>query len=369
MAPKLISFDEDARRALERGMDQLANAVKMALGPKGGTWSSRRSGARPRSRTTGSLSRRRSSSRTRWRRSGRSSSRRSPRRPTTWPATSTATATVLAQSVVKEGLTARRGRRQPDVDRARHREGRGAGRRGVENSAKEVDSKDDIAHVGAMLWPTPRSAVAEAVDKVGKDSVLRRGQHLRDGAQFTEGMRFDKGYISVLHHRPGADGGGPRRAVRPDRELQDTGREGPAAGAREGDAGRQVRPWSSRRTWRARRSPRSSSTRSRHIQVHLEGARVRRSPQGDAAGHRDPSRRPSDLRGGRTEARERHARPARNRPQGRRHEGRDDDRRGGGKTRTSRADRPDQVRSRRPTRTTTARSSRSGWPSSPAASR
>ena len=84
---KIISFDEDARRALERGVDKLADAVKVTLGPRGRNVVSTRSSAPRRSPTTASPSPARSSSTTRTRTSARSWPRPSPPRPTTSPAT------------------------------------------------------------------------------------------------------------------------------------------------------------------------------------------------------------------------------------------------------------------------------------------
>ena len=109
----------------------------------------------------------------------------------------------------------------------------------------------------------------------------------------------------------------------------------------------------------------------RHLQVgRRQGSRLRRPSQGAAAGHRDPHRWPGHQRGGRSQARERHPRPARPGPQGHRHQGRDHDHRGrrrGSADRRSRQADP-SPRSRTPTATTTARSSRSASRSSPAAS-
>ena len=71
----------------------------------------------------------------------------------------------------------------------------------IKNSAKEVDSKDDIAHVGAISAADPEigEKIAEAVDKVGKDGVITVEESNTFGMEleFTEGMRFDKGYTSM----------------------------------------------------------------------------------------------------------------------------------------------------------------------------
>jgi len=104
MAAKIITFDEEARRALERGMDQLANAVKIRWGPKAATSSSRRSGAPPRSPTTGCRSPRRSSSTTRFEKIGAELVKEVAKITDDVAGDGTTTATVLAQRIVKEGL-------------------------------------------------------------------------------------------------------------------------------------------------------------------------------------------------------------------------------------------------------------------------
>ncbi len=110
----------------------------------------------------------------------------------------------------------------------------------------------------------------------------------------------------------------------------------------------------------------------RHLQVgRRQGPRLRRPPQGAAAGHRDPHGRPGDLRGGRPQARERDARPAWSCPQGGHHQGRDHHHRGFRRRRGHRRSRSPDPRGDREHRqaTTTARSCRSAWPSWPAVSR
>jgi len=101
---KMIAFDEEARRGLERGMNTLADAVKVTLGPRGRNVVLEKKWGAPTITNDGVSIARRSSSRTRGRRSGPSSSRKLPRRPTTSPVDGTTTATVLAQALVREGL-------------------------------------------------------------------------------------------------------------------------------------------------------------------------------------------------------------------------------------------------------------------------
>ena len=180
--------------------------------------------------------------------------------------------------------------------------------------------------------------------------------------------------LAVLRHRPGAHGGRARGRVHPHPREEDLEHEGPAPGARAGRAQRASRCSSSPRTSRARRWPRWSSTSSaaRSTCCAVKAPGLRRSPQGDAQGHRrsSPAARSITedlglklenvtLDGPRP-------RQAHHRRQGQHHDRRRRRQEGGHRgPRRSRSAR----RSRTPPATTTARSSRSASPSSSAASR
>ena len=176
--------------------------------------------------------------------------------------------------------------------------------------------------------------ISEAIDKVGKDGVItvEESQTFGMDMDLVEGMRFDKGYIS------------PYFVTDPERMeavLEDgyvllvgskiTAGARPAAAPREGHAGRQAVGHRGRgRRGRGARDPRGQQD-PRHLPERgCQGAGLRRAPQGNAPGHRDPHRWPGGHRGGRPQARERGPRPARHGPQDRGDEGRDDHRRGRG---------------------------------------
>ena len=231
-------------------------------------------------------------------------------------------------------------------------------------SVATISSRDEV--IGDLL--------AEAFDKVGKDGVITVEESNTMGTEleFTEGMQFDKGYISaVLRDRPGADGDRPRRPLHPAAPGQDLVGRRPAPAAGEGHRRRQaaLHPRRGRRRRGAVDPGRQQDPR--HLQRRRgEGSGVRRPPQGDDAGHRDPDRWPDRRPRGRPQARPGRSRGAGPGPARRDHQGRHHDRRRRRRRRRGRGPRqPDQGRDReRPTPTGTARSSRSASPSSPVAS-
>ena len=281
MAPKLIAFDEEARRALERGMDQLANAVKITLGPKGRNVVLEKKWGAPTITNDGVSIAKEIELDDPLEKIGAELVKEVAKKTDDVAGDGTTTATVLAQAIVKEGLrNVAAGANPMSLKRGIERAVELAVER-IQTVAKDVDSKDEIAQVGAISAADPEigEKIAEAVDKVGKDGVITVEESNTFGMEleFTEGMRFDKGYISpVLHHRPRADGGGPRGALHPHRELEDLRGEGPAARPREGHAGRQAGPRARRgRRGRGPRHPRGEQD-PRHVpQRRGEGPRVR----------------------------------------------------------------------------------------------
>ncbi len=375
MAAKIITFDEEARRSLERGMDQLANAVKITLGPKGRNVVLEKKWGAPTITNDGVSIAKEIELDDPQEKIGAELVKEVAKKTDDVAGDGTTTATVLAQAIVKEGLRNVAAGANPmslkkGIERATE-----LAVEAIKNQSKEVEGKDEIAQVGAISAADAEigSTIAEAVDKVGKDGVITVEESNTFGMEldFVEGMRFDKGYISPYFITD------PERmeAVLEDpyilianskisavKDLLPVLEKVMQAGKPvlvlsedvEGEALATLVVNKIRGTFRsaAVKAPGFGDRRKAMLQdiAVLTGATV-------------------DLRGGRPEARDRHHGPARHRPQGRRHEGRDDDRRGRGQgARTSAAaSTRSRARSRRPTPTTTARSCRSGWPSSPAA--
>ncbi len=201
MAPKIISFNEDARRALERGMDQLANAVKITLGPKGRNVVLEKKWGAPTITNDGVSIAKEIELEDPLEKIGAELVKEVAKKTDDVAGDGTTTATVLAQSVVKEGLRNVAAGANPMSIKRGIEKAVELAVEAIKNSAKEVDSKDDIAHVGAISAADPEigEKIAEAVDKVGKDGVITVEESNTFGMEleFTEGMRFDKGYTSM----------------------------------------------------------------------------------------------------------------------------------------------------------------------------
>src|SRR5213083_452168 len=200
MAAKLISLDEEARRALERGMDQLANVVKITLGPKGRNVVLEKKWGAPTITNDGVSIAKEIELDDPMEKIGAELVKEVAKKTDDVAGDGTTTATVLAQSIVREGLrNVAAGANPMSLKRGIERAVELAVER-IKTVAKDVDSKDEIANVGAISAADPEigEKIAEAVDKVGKDGVITVEESNTFGMEleFTEGMRFDKGYIS-----------------------------------------------------------------------------------------------------------------------------------------------------------------------------
>jgi chaperonin GroEL len=200
MASKIISYEEDARRALERGMDQLANAVRITLGPKGRNVVLEKKWGAPTITNDGVSIAKEIELEDPLEKVGAELVKEVAKKTDDVAGDGTTTATVLAQAIVKEGLrNVAAGANAMGLKRGIE----AATERAVEairNQSKEVDTKEEIANVGAISAADPEigAEIAEAVDKVGKDGVITVEESNTFGMEleFVEGMRFDKGYIS-----------------------------------------------------------------------------------------------------------------------------------------------------------------------------
>jgi chaperonin GroEL len=200
MAGKIISYEEDARRSLERGMDQLANAVKITLGPKGRNVVLEKKWGAPTITNDGVSIAKEIELDDPEEKIGAELVKEVAKKTDDVAGDGTTTATVLAQAIVKEGLrNVAAGANSMSLKRGIERATELAVE-AIKNQSKDVDDKDEIANVGAISAADPEIGreIAEAVDKVGKDGVITVEESNTFGMEleFVEGMRFDKGYIS-----------------------------------------------------------------------------------------------------------------------------------------------------------------------------
>src|SRR2546426_1679136 len=200
MASKLITFDEEARRALERGMDQLANAVRVTLGPKGRNVVLEKKWGAPTITNDGVSIAKEIELEDRQEKIGAELVKEVAKKTDDVAGDGTTTATVLAQAMVKEGLRNVAAGANPMVLKRGIEQAVEAAVEAIKNQAKEIDTRDDIAHVASISAADPEigDQIAEAMDKVGKDGVITVEESNTFGMELelVEGMRFDKGYIS-----------------------------------------------------------------------------------------------------------------------------------------------------------------------------
>src|SRR5690348_16055662 len=200
MAHKELKFNEDARRALQRGVDTLADAVKVTLGPKGRYVVLDKKFGAPTITNDGVTIAREIEVEDVFENQGAQLVREVATATNDVAGDGTTTATVLAQAIVREGLkNVSAGANPMGIKRGIEK----AVEQVVENlksQSKTVAGKDDIARIATVSSREREigDVIADAIEKVGKDGVVNveEGQTLGLELEFTEGMQFDKGYLS-----------------------------------------------------------------------------------------------------------------------------------------------------------------------------
>src|SRR3954469_8693963 len=198
--PKILEFDESARRSLERGVDALADAVKVTLGPKGRYVVLDKKWGAPTITNDGVTVAREIELDDPFENLGAQLTKEVATKTNDVAGDGTTTATVLAQAMVHEGLRAVAAGANPMA----LKRGMDAAAQAVSDellkSAREVEAKEDMASVATISSRDSHigQLLAEAFDKVGKDGVITVEESNSMGTEldFTEGMQFDKGYIS-----------------------------------------------------------------------------------------------------------------------------------------------------------------------------
>jgi chaperonin GroEL len=198
--PKIIAFDEEARRGLERGMNQLADAVRVTLGPKGRNVVLDKKWGAPTITNDGVSIAKEIELEDPFEKIGAELVKEVAKKTDDVAGDGTTTATVLAQALVKEGLRNVAAGANPmglkkGIEAAVERVSEE-----LSKLAKDVETKEQIAATASISAAdtTVGEIIAEAMDKVGKEGVITVEESNTFGLELelTEGMRFDKGYIS-----------------------------------------------------------------------------------------------------------------------------------------------------------------------------
>jgi chaperonin GroEL len=200
MAHKELKFDEEARRALERGVNILADAVKVTLGPKGRYVVLDKKFGAPTITNDGVTIAREIEVEDVFENQGTQLVREVATATNDVAGDGTTTATVLAQAVVREGLKNVAAGANPMALKRGIEQAVDSVVEDLKSQSKEISGKEDIARV-ATISAREREigdTIADAIDKVGKDGVVNveEGQTFGLELEFTEGMQFDKGYLS-----------------------------------------------------------------------------------------------------------------------------------------------------------------------------
>ncbi len=198
---KIIAFDEEARRGLERGLNSLADAVKVTLGPKGRNVVLEKKWGAPTITNDGVSIAKEIELEDPYEKIGAELVKEVAKKTDDVAGDGTTTATVLAQALVREGLrNVAAGANPLGLKRGIEKAVEAVTAR-LLDTAKEVETKEQIAATAGISAGDPAigELIAEAIDKVGKEGVITVEESNTFGLQLelTEGMRFDKGYISL----------------------------------------------------------------------------------------------------------------------------------------------------------------------------
>jgi chaperonin GroEL len=197
---KIIAFDEEARRGLERGMNTLADAVKVTLGPKGRNVVLEKKWGAPTITNDGVSIAKEIELEDPWEKIGAELVKEVAKKTDDVAGDGTTTATVLAQALVREGLRNVAAGANPMSLKKGIEKATEAVSSALLEMAKEVETKEQIAATASISAADTQigEMIAEAMDKVGKEGVITVEESNTFGLELelTEGMRFDKGYIS-----------------------------------------------------------------------------------------------------------------------------------------------------------------------------
>ncbi|ABX31876.1 chaperonin GroEL [Petrotoga mobilis SJ95] len=197
---KMLKFNEDARRALERGVNTVADAVKITLGPKGRNVVLEKSWGSPTITNDGVSIAKEIELKDKFEALGAELVKEVASKTNDVAGDGTTTATVLAQAMIQEGLKNVAAGANPILMRNGIAKATDKAVEQIRNASRKLSSKEDIAHVASISANNEEigNIIAEAMDKVGEDGVItvEDSKTLETYVEFTEGMQFDRGYIS-----------------------------------------------------------------------------------------------------------------------------------------------------------------------------
>ena len=198
--PKIIAYDEQARRSLEAGMNQLADAVRVTLGPKGRNVVLEKKWGAPTITNDGVSIAKEIDLENPYEKIGAELVKEVAKKTDDVAGDGTTTATVLAWAMVREGLRNVAAGASPMAIKLGIEAGVDAAVEAIGSQSVDVESKEQVASVAAISAADDEigEQIAEAIDKVGKDGVITVEESQTFGMEMdlVEGMRFDKGYIS-----------------------------------------------------------------------------------------------------------------------------------------------------------------------------
>jgi chaperonin GroEL len=200
MAPKKLRFDTDARRALEAGVNKLADAVKTTLGPKGQYVILHKALLSPTVTNDGVTIAQEIDLKNIFENQAAQMVKEVAHKTNDVAGDGTTTALVLAQSIVRGGIKNVAAGANPVILRSGIEKAVEVVVAAIKEQAKEISARDEISRVGAISARSEKigNVIADAIDKVGKDGVVNveEAQTFGMDIEFTEGMQFGKGYIS-----------------------------------------------------------------------------------------------------------------------------------------------------------------------------